>query len=156
MKTFLLPDLGEGLPEAEIVNWHVQPGDLVRADAPLVSVETAKAVVEVPSPYSARVIRLHGDAGDFVKTGGPLVDFELEAENGDGSGAAAVNAGDAGTVVGTMPVGETIIVEHAVAGGSGRRSGRLRATPAVRALAKRLGVDIETVAPSGASGQVTS
>ena len=66
MRTFKLPDLGEGLSEAEIVNWHVSAGDRVVADQPLVSVETDKAVVEVPSPYSGTVVALHAKAGDIV------------------------------------------------------------------------------------------
>ena len=70
MKTFNLPDLGEGLQEAEIVDWHVGPGDQVVADQPLVSVETDKAVVEVPSPRAGRIAELFGAAGDIVKVGG--------------------------------------------------------------------------------------
>ena len=77
MKTFLLPDLGEGLSEVEIVTWHVHEGDRVVADQPLVSVETDKAVVEVPSPHSGTVVTLHGKPGDIVRTGEPLAEFEL-------------------------------------------------------------------------------
>ena len=83
MTTFNLPDLGEGLPDAEIVAWHVAEGDSVKTDDLLVSVETAKAVVEVPSPYTGVVVKLHGAAGDIIATGGPLVEF---------SEAAAANA----------------------------------------------------------------
>jgi 2-oxoisovalerate dehydrogenase E2 component (dihydrolipoyl transacylase) len=75
MREFLLPDLGEGLDEAEIVGWHVTEGDHVVADQPLVSVETDKAVVEVPSPMSGRIARLFGAKGDLVKVGAPLVEF---------------------------------------------------------------------------------
>ena len=75
MKTFNLPDLGEGLQEAEIVTWHVNEGDHVVVDQPLVSVETDKAVVEVPSPWSGRIARLFGAKGDLVKVGAPLVEF---------------------------------------------------------------------------------
>ena len=85
MSTFKLPDLGEGLAEAEILEWHVKPGDQVLVDQPMVSVETAKAVVEVPVPYSGTVTALHGAVGDIVATGAPLIEF------------------DSGTVVGTMP-----------------------------------------------------
>ena len=77
MKYFHLPDLGEGLPEAEIVEWHVQPGDEVHEDQLLVSVETAKAVVEVPSPVSGRVVALFGQPGDVLHTGEPLVEYSL-------------------------------------------------------------------------------
>ena len=75
MTTFNLPDLGEGLPEAEIIEWHVSEGDTVRTDDPLLSVETAKAVVEVPSPQAGIISKLYGTAGDIVPTGSPLVDF---------------------------------------------------------------------------------
>ena len=75
MRTFLLPDLGEGLHEAEIVAWHVSVGDSVVADQPLVAVETDKAVVEIPAPWAGRIARLYGDPGELVETGTPLVDF---------------------------------------------------------------------------------
>ncbi len=73
MPAFLLPDLGEGLTEAEIVAWHVQTGDTVTVDQPIVEVETAKAVVEVPVPFAGRVAVLHGQPGDVVAVGAPLV-----------------------------------------------------------------------------------
>src|SRR5215813_591209 len=90
MRQFLLPDLGEGLEEAEIVAWHVTEGDRVVADQPLVSVETDKAVVEVPSPQSGRIARLFGAKGDLVKVGAPLVEFAEGPE------------ADTGTVVGEL------------------------------------------------------
>lgn len=90
MKTFNLPDLGEGLPEAEIVTWHVKPGDAVKVDDLLVSVETAKAVVEVPSPYTGKIAKLYADEGQMVETGSPLVDFDT------GEGGAAADAPAAG------------------------------------------------------------
>ena len=77
-KDFLLPDLGEGLPDAEIVEWLVKEGDTVMLDQPLVSMETAKAVVEVPSPYSGVVAKLHGKAGDVIDTGAPLATFAVD------------------------------------------------------------------------------
>ena len=90
MRQFILPDLGEGLEEAEIVAWHVNEGDHVVTDQPLVSVETDKAVVEVPSPWSGRIARLFGAKGDLVKVGAPLVEFAEGAEQ------------DTGTVVGEL------------------------------------------------------
>ena len=78
-KTFILPDLGEGLPDATIVEWFVKPGDTIKLDAPLVSMETAKAIVEVPSPVSGRILKLAGDAGDIVVTGTMLAEFEVDA-----------------------------------------------------------------------------
>ena len=90
MTSFNLPDLGEGLQEAEIVAWHVGVGDNVVADQPLLSVETEKAVVEIPSPQSGRIAKLHGAPGEIVKIGAPLVEFE------------AAGQADAGTVVGKV------------------------------------------------------
>jgi 2-oxoisovalerate dehydrogenase E2 component (dihydrolipoyl transacylase) len=167
MTTFKLPDLGEGLPEAEIVAWHVSEGDSVKADDLLVSVETAKAVVEVPSPVTGVVERLHAKAGDVVETGAPLVDFR----DGSGSGDSAQEKvgdqaeasedepaarTDAGTVVGNVMSGDDVLQETAVAGGGRRRGrGRVKATPAVRAEARRQGIDLSRVTPSGKNGQVT-
>ncbi len=88
MTTFKLPDLGEGLQEAEIVAWHVNTGDNVVVDQPLVAVETDKAVVEVPSPVAGRIHKLCAKPGDIVKIGAPLVEYGNEAES------------DSGTVVG--------------------------------------------------------
>ncbi len=103
MSTFRLPDLGEGLAEAEIVEWHVKVGDHVRVDQPMVSVETAKAVVEVPAPFSGVVTALRGARGDIVPTGAPLIEF------------------DSGTVVGSMPAtSEEEFVESVTAGGAPR------------------------------------
>jgi pyruvate dehydrogenase E2 component (dihydrolipoamide acetyltransferase) len=170
MTTFNLPDLGEGLAEAEIVRWHVKPGDAVKVDEPMVAVETAKAVVEVPSPYSGTVTKLHGNPGDVIATGAPLVEFDLQ-----GSGAAArkpeaatpaaapaaakksdARANDSGTVVGNMPTSDDELVETAVAGSdiSAPRE-RVRAAPAVRALAKRLGVDLASIRGTGRGGLIT-
>lgn len=143
MKTFNLPDLGEGLLEAQIVSWHVGPGDDVVVDQPLVSVETDKAVVEVPAPFPGRIAKLFGEAGSAIQVGDPLVSFD------DGNGAAA----DSGTVAGHLPDQEIKIDEAA----AGRRAGgaRVKATPAVRALARKLEVDLSNVSPSGADSAVT-
>ena len=68
MKIFKLPDLGEGLQEAEIVRWHVTVGDTIAQDAPLVSVETAKAIVDIPSPYAGKIQRLFGGEHDVARS----------------------------------------------------------------------------------------
>ncbi|MBR0672514.1 biotin/lipoyl-containing protein, partial [Neoroseomonas soli] len=88
---FPLPDLGEGLQDAEIVAWHVAAGDHVAAEQPLVSVETDKAVVEIPSPRSGRVLRLLAEAGTRIAVGAPLVEFAEGEEV------------DTGAVVGRLP-----------------------------------------------------
>ena len=159
--TFNLPDLGEGLPEAEIVSWHVAEGDAIAVDQPLVSVETAKAVVEVPSPHNGIVARLHAAAGDIVATGAPLVDFGSAAATASAEAAPAPAPApaaeeNAATVVGNVPTGSEIIEETAIAGGSKRRKkGRVKATPSVRTEAKRHNIDLALVTPSGKNGQIT-
>ena len=165
MTTFNLPDLGEGLPEAEIVNWHVKVGDRVTVDQPMVSVETAKAVVEVPSPYTGVITALHAKNGDVVNTGQPLVDFQIDGANGAPPAKSTPTApprvdpkkaDDSGTVVGNMPTSDEELIENAVAGGAGTaKVERVRAAPAVRALAKRLGVDLTQVHASGRGGLIT-
>lgn len=138
--TFVLPDLGEGLQEAEIVAWHVSEGENVVADQPLVSVETDKAVVEVPSPRSGRIAKLFAAKGDLVKVGATLVEF------------VSGEVKDSGTVVGALDQPKP---ERAPAQAlSGQPTQRL-VSPAVRALAKTLNVDIDTVAPTGTGGSVT-
>lgn len=159
MKTFMLPDLGEGLPEAEIVTWHVKEGDKIKVDEPLLSVETAKAVVEVPSPFSGTIVKLHAAEGGIVETGKPLADFQVEgdSETSPGKAAADKNSADTGTVVGNMPTSDEVVVETAVAGGKRKRAqGRVKAAPATRALAKKMGLDLASVPVSGKFGQVTA
>ena len=77
-QSFHLPDLGEGLPDATIVEWFVKVGDTIKLDEPLVSMETAKAVVEVPSPFSGKVLSLAGGDGDVIVTGSVLAEFEID------------------------------------------------------------------------------
>ncbi len=82
---FLLPDVGEGLVEAEIVTWKVNVGDVVTLNQPLVDIETAKATVELPSPYAGTVVKLHGNPGDLMEVHKPLITFDV---GGDGAVAA--------------------------------------------------------------------
>lgn len=147
MKVFKLPDLGEGLQEAEIVEWHAKAGDEVQADKPLLSVETDKAVVEVPSPTAGRIKKIHAEPGEVVKIGAVLVEFE-----GD-DGAEAAPREDKGTVVGEVTSSDEVVNEAATQIGKTRLS--VKATPAVRALAKRMDVDLSIVTPSGADGLIT-
>jgi pyruvate dehydrogenase E2 component (dihydrolipoamide acetyltransferase) len=155
MTTFNLPDLGEGLPEAEIVAWHVAEGDAVKVDDLLVSVETAKVVVEVPSPQSGIIEKLYASAGDIVATGAPLVEFADDARD-TATAAAPVESESAATVVSNMPTGDAVLQETAITGGSRRKkTGRIKATPSVRTQAKRLGIDLANVTPTGKNGQIT-
>jgi pyruvate dehydrogenase E2 component (dihydrolipoamide acetyltransferase) len=165
MKIFNLPDLGEGLPDAEIVEWLVAEGDEIKTDDPLVSMETAKAVVEVPSPYTGKVAKLFGQAGDVIETGKPLAGFQVEGEAEQDTPASepeqelpqaepepepgGTDRADSGTVVGAMESSDRLVTE-AVATVAG-----VRVTPAVRALARKLKVDLSRIQPSGKDGVVT-
>ncbi len=142
MRRFALPDLGEGLEEAEIVSWHVNEGDQVVADQPLVAVETDKAVVEVPSPWSGRIARLFGNKGDLVKVGTPLVEFAEGARE------------ETGTVVGELERGETARLA-AEAPTEPTRVPSRQVVPALRALARKLDVDLNLVQATGPSGTIT-
>lgn len=172
IKKFLLPDLGEGLPDATIVEWYVKEGDTILLDQNLVSMETAKAVVDVPSPVSGKVLKLAGGPGDVIATGALLAEFEIDpnlpqrAEGQDTghhhgpthaapaapaapAASAKAEPEDAGTVVGAMQVGNAVVQEAAIAVGG------VKAVPAVRAMARKLGVDLTRVRPSGPDGTVT-
>jgi 2-oxoisovalerate dehydrogenase E2 component (dihydrolipoyl transacylase) len=199
MKVFNLPDLGEGLPDAEIVEWLVEEGDEVQLDQPLVSMETAKAVVEVPSPYTGKVTKFHGQAGDVIQTGAALVEFkvagdeedskpeseqhsqppsapteqteqsepgesagnsapaqaaaasqESAGQQADDAGGSAEERADTGTVVGNVQSSNEVLLERT------STVGGVKVTPAVRALARKLKVDITQVKPSGRDGIVTA
>src|SRR3954454_80955 len=90
-KDFKLPDLGEGLTEGEILKWFVNPGDEVKLNQPIVEVETAKAAVEIPSPYAGVVTTLKDGEGDTVDVGSPIITFDVDP-SGDAGGAAGVAA----------------------------------------------------------------
>jgi pyruvate dehydrogenase E2 component (dihydrolipoamide acetyltransferase) len=140
MKTFPLPDLGEGLREAEIVSWSVKEGDTVAEGVPLLSVETDKAVVEIPAPRSGKIEKLFAKPGDIVPVGAPLLSFEGPAEETTSQGI----------------VGEIKESRGVIAPPPRNTQPSLRATPAVRALARRLGIDLKQVNGSGPDGSITS
>jgi 2-oxoisovalerate dehydrogenase E2 component (dihydrolipoyl transacylase) len=150
MKIFHLPDLGEGLAEAEIHEWYINVGDTVKLDQPMVSMETAKAVVDVPAPQAGKVVKLYGKKGDIVPTHAPLVEFEGHEEE-------THQAKDKGTVVGSLEESTTLLDESKMIIGSAKKAtGTVRAMPAVRALATQLHVDLSTLTPSGPQGQITA
>ncbi len=163
MKTFTLPDLGEGLQEAEIVTWHVEIGDDVVTDQPLLSVETDKAVVEVPSPATGTVTAIHAAPGDMIAIGGALVDFEDSVVT------------DSGVIVGELAAEATTIAAEsahpaapapaepeapaepmAMPTRAAEPAARVKASPAVRALAQKLGVDLAAIEGSGPSGAIAT
>ena len=155
LTTFNLPDLGEGLPEAEIVAWLVKEGDAVEVDQPMLSVETAKAVVEVPSPHAGRIVRLHAKPGDTVQTGRPLVDFEIAAGSVAPETKAKPSSGQ-GMVVGHMASSDREFVDRAIIRKPGHAMrARVRAAPAVRMLARRLQVDLAACQATGRHGLIS-
>jgi 2-oxoisovalerate dehydrogenase E2 component (dihydrolipoyl transacylase) len=126
-RVFAMPDLGEGLEEGEITAWLVAEGDTVALNQPIVEVETAKATVEIPSPFAGEVARLHGAVGDAIPVGQPLVTFDVA---GDGT------------------VDDVEAPPRAVR--------RVAATPPVRKLARELSIDLDTVVGTGPQGRVSA
>lgn len=157
MKIFYLPDLGEGLAEAEIREWYVKEGDEVKVDQPLVSMETAKAVVDVPSPYAGKIVKLHGKLNDIIKTGAPFVSYASD----DTATTAKAGAGK-GSVVGALEEsskkwdeGEVIIGSKGAAQTQSQSGKNIKAMPAARVLAKELNVDLSQVTATGPNGLIT-
>jgi 2-oxoisovalerate dehydrogenase E2 component (dihydrolipoyl transacylase) len=175
MPAFLLPDLGEGLTEAEIVTWRVQTGDTVAVDQPIVEVETAKAMVEVPVPFAGRVTALHGQPGDVVAVGAPLVTVDTAgrlAEPGVVVAPARPDQADPDqggpdqdTESGNVLIGYGTSSGHrrrhraarspAAGDGSVAPNGRVPvASPLIRQLARNGGVDLTTIRGSGRGGLI--
>ena len=158
---FILPDLGEGVHEAEIISWKVKPGDRVEEHQTLAEMETDKALVEVPSPWSGVIEKLHGKEGEIVAVGSVLVSYE--ADSGEVATEPRIEepkteSGDVGTVVGTVESSLTVSDQFTrrdhqeqVADGSGKAL----ATPAVRRVAREMGVDINEIPGTGRGGRVT-
>lgn len=150
MDIFKLPDLGEGLTDVEIVEWLVKVGDEVELDQPIASVETAKAIVEIPSPQKGKIFKLYGAAEDIVNVGDPLVEFVSASTTPTDSQKRE----DTGTVAGEIEVGTEVVNDAPIA--IGKTSAGIKATPAVRALARRLDVDLSIVTPSGNNDTITA
>ncbi|BCJ48439.1 dihydrolipoamide acetyltransferase component of pyruvate dehydrogenase complex [Actinoplanes ianthinogenes] len=169
-KTFVLPDLGEGLTEAEVVQWLVAEGDEVAVDQSIAEVETAKSVVEVPSPYAGRVCTLHAKAGSTLAVGEPLISVEAASspaadayreEERAGSGNVLVGYGTSDTPARhrhrrprpRAATGAPAVTGSPAATGSGRPPQVI--SPLVRNLARSNGVDLTTVEPTGRGGVIT-
>ncbi|MBE3582690.1 MAG: 2-oxo acid dehydrogenase subunit E2 [Limnochordaceae bacterium] len=152
-----LPDLGEGIHEAELVAWLVSPGDNVAEDQTVVQVETDKSIAEIPSPLAGRVVACHGQEGDRLAVGDPLLVLDVE------SVPAALAAGilpdgpaDAGQLVATSAAASpTATSEAAEASTSAAETMPIQALPAVRKLSRELGVDLATVSGTGPHGRIT-
>ena len=167
---FILPDLGEGVHEAELIAWKVKPGETVEEHQTLAEMETDKALVEVPSPWPGVVKDLGGHSeGDIVNVGDILVNYEGGGEAGSPASKApakaAASAGaereDAGTVVGRVDATLTVPARFARSESGGEDNGapptsRALATPAVRRIARDAGIDINLVPGTGRGGRVTA
>jgi 2-oxoisovalerate dehydrogenase E2 component (dihydrolipoyl transacylase) len=179
VREFLLPDLGEGLEDAEIVGWHVAEGDRVELNQTLVEVNTAKALVEIPAPWEGVVEKLHAADGDVVKVGAPLVSIRVEESVETIEAEAQVPTEVPQTEAEQEPEAaeearpkrRAVLVGYGVeeedestpsrgpeqvrrADGDGR-AGPVRASPPVRRLAKELGIDLAAVDGTGPGGRVT-
>ena len=144
---FKLPDLGEGLVEAEIGEWHVKVGDVVREDDVIVDMMTDKAAVEIPAPVSGRIASLHGEQGDIVAVGTNLIVFDME---GDSTPAAPEPANAESAPVETSQTEKPTATPPV----ANKTTGRVLTSPAVRARARKAGVDLALVPGSGARGRV--
>jgi 2-oxoisovalerate dehydrogenase E2 component (dihydrolipoyl transacylase) len=204
---FKLPDVGEGTAEAEIVAWHVRPGDVIQEDAPLVDVMTDKATVEMTSPVAGKVISIHGEPGDMAPVGGAIAVFEVEGQNDAPAIAPAQSARPAAApppatakangaalrqpaapakvsvppaaeppqakprikapsgavwseaetqaAIGAKPAPSQAVARAASRDTSVREWGAANASPAVRARAQKLGVDLGAIRGTGPDGRVT-
>jgi len=163
-KTFMLPDLGEGLTEAEVVEWHVAEGDEVQVDQIVVTVETAKASVDLPCPYAGRVVTLHGVAGAVLEVGRPLLTIGAEVRSGSGNVLIGYGTSESkrshrrrvtpsapsprsATRSGPASVASASLAEVPVAGA--RVAAPKIISPVVRKLARDKGVDLTGLAPTG-------
>ena len=143
---FVLPDLGEGITEGDIRRWVVKEGDSVAEHQTVLEIETDKAIVEVPSPRKGRVLKIRKEEGETAKVGEPLMTIAMEGD--DAEPAAEIKPATeerprSVSVVGVLPEEQDQKTE-------------VLATPAVRVLAKELGVRLETIKGSGPSGSITS
>ena len=169
-QVFALPDLGEGLTEAQIVEWKVQEGDTVSVDQLVVEVETEKALVEVPIPFAGRVIALHGEPGATLVVGDPLITVAAPAGEADGSGAPDTPATDTGSGAvligygtdgdgaasrrrrraGSHPAGaRPPVPAPALASAESPQQAVRVISPVVRALAGRHDIDVASLVSSG-------
>ncbi len=164
-KTFYFPDVGEGIAEGEIVQWLVSEGDVVKEDQPLVDVETDKAVVSLPSPFTGKILNINGAAGDIILVGAALVTVETERSSAEAAPTEKSDQQpteketpqkkDGGSVVGSLEESDAAFTLPAGLKAPQKQDKKeIRAIPSVRALAKARGVDLSTVQGSGSAGRI--
>ncbi len=149
MFEFILPDLGEGIHEGEVLEWHVKVGDTIGEDEPLIEVETDKAAVSIPSPKGGIVMACNGEVGEIVHVGNIIAVID-DSGNGSVAESAALKASE---VVEEKPVEAKL--QPVTKEFTGRKGDRVPAAPATRKLAREMGIDINTVTGSGPAGRVT-
>ncbi len=160
-QNFTLPDVGEGLTEAEIVTWKVAPGDTVAINDVICEIETAKSLVELPSPHAGTVAELLVAEGATVEVGTPIITFVSDARDDAGPGkvvtaeAPAPEEGGGSVLVGYGSGGGATSRRKRPAERPVRSSVGVIAKPPIRKLARDLGVDLTAVTPTGADGEVT-
>jgi len=142
-----LPDIGEGVAEGEIVRWLVKAGERVREDQPLVEVMTDKATVEIPSPRTGTIAALHAEEGQVVNVGAVIISIDVDGAVAPAASAAPAQAPAAHAAASATP---------AASAPAGTATTRVQATPAVRQLARQLGVTLESLAGSGPGGTITA
>lgn len=150
MQEFKLPDLGEGMHEAEVVEWLVKPGDTLKLDQVMVKVETDKAVVEIPSPVAGRIAEIRVQDGQVAKVGEVLIVFDTAASTNGGSSSPSRSTTAAPDI--TQPIS---VPSPSPATPVPTARQRVLAAPAVRKLAFELGIDLEQVTPSNPNGRVS-
>ncbi len=151
MNELKLADLGEGMHEAEIVEWLVQAGDLVRLDQPVVRVETDKALVEIPSPVAGRITEIRFQAGQTAKVGETLAVYNAP----QGQNASANAANTPGKSTPAERIRTALAEDMPSTNGVLTAPRRVLAAPAVRKLAVALDINLAPVTPSAANGRVT-
>ncbi len=161
---FILPDLGEGVHEAELIKWRVKPGDTVEEHQTLAEMETDKALVEVPTPWSGIIESLNGTEGDILNVGSVLVTYKsggtkAVTDDSSGDGDSGGERKDSGTVVGSVDATLTVptsFSRKAIEENGQPEGNKSLATPAVRRIAKEQGVDINRISGTGRGGRVTA
>jgi pyruvate dehydrogenase E2 component (dihydrolipoamide acetyltransferase) len=153
---FKLPDLGEGIQEGEILKWHINEGDAIAEDAPLVDVETDKAAVTIPSPKAGRIAKLNGKAGDVIAVGEVIAVIAAEGEAAPAAAEPKKPAAKEAAPAPKAPAAPPVEAAPAAAVPAARPSGRpVPAAPATRRLAREMKIDIALVPASGPGGRVT-
>jgi len=156
---FKMPDLGEGTVSAEVVAWHVKPGDLVQEDQVMCEVMTEKAAVEMPAPVTGRILSIQGAPGDMVAVGSELVVFDTDATSAAAGDAPAAKtpapSPDPGAQQKQANDKTQIAAAAAINGANGDgKSSRVMVSPASRRRAAEAGLDLSTVAGTGPAGRI--